>query len=262
MSEEKKIFDKKFVYLEWDDELKGKKVFVGDTLPQLMVSVNGHCDSLQEVSNNISDDSFYPFISSCGNWHAMVYYDPNYECKVAYYTHGKTIQCRNKGEDKWIITSNPSWLDRCEYRVKPEMWTACIDNEGIVSVMPARDWNKDAGRELINGTRNECKDYAIGRYCMNCIHRVSSCCVPTLACQGFSEPREPKKKRRKTNRELAQWIAQGNGQVKHRDGKYAHNTFNAYDIHDDNKPCPDYLVIRGWDETEWHEPEVEEWKND
>lgn len=100
-SSKMELFDKKFVYLEWDDKLKGKEVFLGDTLPQLRVLVNGHCNSLQEVTKNIDDDSFYPFISPCGTRYAMAYYDPNYECKWTY-AQGKTIQHRIKdSSDAW-----------------------------------------------------------------------------------------------------------------------------------------------------------------
>ena len=269
------LFDKKFVYLEWDDKLKGKEVFLGDTLPQLRVSVNGNCNSIQEVSNNLDDDSFYPFISPCGTRYAMAYYDPNYSCKAAY-AHGKTIQCKLNGSPfRWEdCTDEPKWLDTSEYRVKPEpeMWTACINDEGIVNIMPAREWNKNEGRQFIEGTEEECKKYAVENYCGKCAYKAS-CTHQWLICDGKTSDtatsiyvwhcsgfRELKavKKRRWTNRELAKWIWQGNGQVKNRDGYYTLIACTAYDIRDDNKPCPDYYVIRGWDETEWHEPEVEE----
>jgi hypothetical protein len=61
-----------------------------------------------------------------------------------------------------------------------------------------------------------------------------------------------------TYREFAKLIAQGNGQVKNIDGCYITSRGVEYDIGDDDKSCPDRLLIRGWDETEWHEPEVEE----
>ena len=173
----------------------------------------------------------------------------------------------------WLDWYNDDWMpDYYEYRVKPEseMWTACIDDEGIVSVMPARKWNKNKGRQLIEGTKEKCEVFAVENYCnkcarnANCTHQWLVCDGKTFDtatridawyCQGF---RELKEVRRMTNRELAQWVWQGNGQVKYRDGYYTLIACTAYDIRDDNKPCPDYYVIRGWDETEWHEPEVEE----
>ena len=183
------LFDKRFVYLEWDDKLEGKKVVIADTLGELKKKL--HSELFVSVIENKGD---YPFTPSEDDTNitimnfAMAYYDPNYECKKAH-AQGKMIQCKLKDSPfLWEdCTNEPKWLDTSEYRVKP-------------------------GQE----------------------------------------------KRRMTNREIAKWIMQGNGQVKRRDGNYALAAYNAYDIRDDNKPCPDYIVVRGWDETEWHEPEVEE----
>lgn len=66
-----------------------------------------------------------------------------------------------------------------------------------------------------------------------------------------SEPKEP---RRMTNRELAKWLAQGNGQWL--SSSYAIGMSYSYAI--DNNEIPDGIKIRGWDEAEWHEPLVEE----
>lgn len=270
------LFDIKCVYMDWDDELAGKKVFLGPTLHILRNIVNrGDVSLLQYTSKHPLDKGFvcegeqikggYP-----DRYFPLAYYDRLYEVKLAY-QQGKIIQCkkiqiRHTPDCEWIDLEReePKWHSCYEYRVKPEepaviseMWTTCINDEGVVSVMPAREWNKSKGRQLIEGTEEECKDYAVENYCKKCVHEVSICCSPRLGCQGFRELKSVKK-RRKTNRELAQWIAQGNGQMKHRDGNYILNTFNVYDIHDDDTPCPDYLVIRGWDETEWHEPLIEE----
>jgi hypothetical protein len=207
----------------------------------------------------------YPFTSSEDDMNfAMAYYDPNYSCKRAY-MEGKMIQIRHTPESEWVDLKReePKWHSCYEYRVKPEpeMWTTCIDDECIISIMPACEWNKDKGRQLIESTEEECQRYVVENYCARCACQECMLKIDTKYhlryCRNFMELK-PVKKRRKTNRELAQWIAQGNGQMKPRDGKYILNTFNAYNVHDDNKPCPDYLVIRGWDETEWHEPEVEE----
>ena len=77
--------------------------------------------------------------------------------------------------------------------------------------------------------------------------------VGTQFCEGFKEP----KKRRMTYRELAKWVAQGNGQVKDIDCSTITARGVMYDDGDDDKGCPDRLLIRGWDETEWCEPIVE-----
>ena len=72
------------------------------------------------------------------------------------------------------------------------------------------------------------------------------------------------KKRRMTNRELSKWLAHGNGEWtdKSKDPFQIHcfiyqNTY-SYEHDTDNAPVKKGYMIRGWDETEWHEPEVEE----
>lgn len=70
-------------------------------------------------------------------------------------------------------------------------------------------------------------------------------------CYLVSEPNKP---RRMTNRELAKWLAQGNGQW-----KGAADTIGmAYSYGLDDHEIPDGIMIRGWDETEWREPVIEE----
>lgn len=66
-----------------------------------------------------------------------------------------------------------------------------------------------------------------------------------------------KYKRRMTNKELAEWLAKGNGEVKH-NGVYSitidhfHNYFKS----DENKEVDDCL-IRKWDSDKWEEPLIE-----
>lgn len=66
---------------------------------------------------------------------------------------------------------------------------------------------------------------------------------------------KPDEPRRMTNRELARWLAQGKGQWNAK-GTNAVSTSYSYGI--DDKELPDNIMIRGWDEAEWHEPVIEE----
>ena len=67
---------------------------------------------------------------------------------------------------------------------------------------------------------------------------------------------DPPKPRRATNRELARWLAQGNGELN------IHNTeihayFN-YTPEKANSECKDEIFkVRKWSDTEWHEPTVD-----
>lgn len=62
--------------------------------------------------------------------------------------------------------------------------------------------------------------------------------------------------RRATNRELAKWLAQGNGQWKTDDPRYAYVEYH-YRIDDDDRPVAADKQIRKFDDTEWHDPTVD-----
>lgn len=65
-------------------------------------------------------------------------------------------------------------------------------------------------------------------------------------------PEEPKP-RMATNRELSKWLAQGNGEAKD-----CINNVITYCIYRDGKDeIPDSIMVRNWDDTEWHEPTAE-----
>ena len=54
-----------------------------------------------------------------------------------------------------------------------------------------------------------------------------------------------------TCRELASWIAKGNGEVKADDVVYSN--WNYYNDQENN-PIKDSFLVRKWDDTEWHKP--------
>jgi len=60
-----------------------------------------------------------------------------------------------------------------------------------------------------------------------------------------------------TNRELARWLAQGNGQV-HTDSNGGRlDTAMLYDDKCDDTPVRDGLMARKWGDTELHEPTID-----
>ena len=56
-----------------------------------------------------------------------------------------------------------------------------------------------------------------------------------------------------TNRELAKWLVQGNGQCK-TGGSPRLWTEHPYDIGHDEEACPNTIKVRKWGDKEWHEP--------
>ena len=55
-----------------------------------------------------------------------------------------------------------------------------------------------------------------------------------------------------TNRELAKWLAHGNGQYKVSGGKIW--TEHPYDVGQDDDACSNFIKVRKWGDKEWHEP--------
>lgn len=120
-----KLFDEKFVHCVWDDELKGKEVFYADEIDDLIEEVNGEANDFgRRILYDKSCSHRHPFqidkrnVEDC---YRFVYYDPNYECKIAY-NEGKQIQTKLNGfEDKdWIDVKNPTWESNFIFRIKPE----------------------------------------------------------------------------------------------------------------------------------------------
>lgn len=118
MEKEVKLFDKRFVYFMWDDELEGKEVFASNDIYSLMDSVNNG----RETDGLVKKFGYSncPFLTVKGNrLYQFVYYDPNYEVKKAY-NEGKKIQVAYKGANNWVDCDEPEWVDGCQFRVKPE----------------------------------------------------------------------------------------------------------------------------------------------
>lgn len=74
--------------------------------------------------------------------------------------------------------------------------------------------------------------------------------------QHCAEIPEEQKPRRATNRELAKWLAQGNGEysTKIGNGICSQSVYNKGTC---DNVCPEHIVIRKWNDAEWHEPTVD-----
>ena len=180
-------FEDKFVHFRWSDELKGKQVFYADDICYLERDVISNSHRYVIVSEGLQ---LQPFVVKHDDgivrpWR-FVYYDPNYETKLAY-EQGEKIECKRKGDawEDWDYTPAPAWLDDHEYRIMQK-------EENPV-----------------------------------------------------------------TNRELARWLAQGNGEYTEKGIR--DTSINCYANFDypslfQDDPIPDSFLIRKWDDEEWHEP--------
>lgn len=133
------IFDKRFVYFMWDDELEGKKVFVEDYIGDLctLVEKGNKCD-LHKVRK--SDDVDAPFQANDDLNFTFAYYDPNYEVKKAF-NEGKKIEfCHRYAPGCWLDATTPTWNADIKYRVKTECPCADgIDSKACVGCEHSED---------------------------------------------------------------------------------------------------------------------------
>ena len=76
--------------------------------------------------------------------------------------------------------------------------------------------------------------------------------------ENAPEAKPCKASRRMTNKELFKWLAQGNGAMRWSDHPRAQLTTKfEYDESQENYPVATGIIIRGWSESEWHEPLIE-----
>lgn len=161
-------FEDKFVHFRWDDSLKGKKVFYADSISQLEEDVAEGEDIKTLIGAN--EHSTTPFIieeedGMSADW-KFVYYDPNYEVKLAF-EKGMVIQYRAKDKGDWCDWNNSlgkcPFLDALEYRIKPTTEAYVI--LGQVDDVPKLFWNfdkeikKESRPIYFRGTLDECVDY-------------------------------------------------------------------------------------------------------
>lgn len=100
----------------------------------------------------------------------------------------------------------------------------------------------------------------VREYILAFIPRSDSCLVVTdhstwLHCALLPEKTAP---RRATNRELAKWLAQGNGELSSKtDGHDLAYINFEYSIDYSEEFVRDDVEVRKWDDTEWHVPMVD-----
>ena len=270
-----KLFDKKYVYLEWSDELEGKDCILAKTYQDLKDFVNSGDEGRFFKANKGKEKPFTNLWSECD----FCYYDPNLKVKKAW-IEGKTIQIRdllNEWED-YIDTErvglffyNIKW-DAHEWRVKPEYnfdWDNIVDYPNYQPTEPKYylSVNKNGYLEftisqnitdnaIYNGSKKECERMVkiIGNEFGDC---DIPCCYDKLY-YIIDKYSHEKYKRRMTNRELGEWLAKGNGEVKNLG--YIINTSTSYCYKDnaENEIVDGRIFIRDFGSDEWRQPLIEE----
>lgn len=149
------LYNKQFVYFEWDDRLEGKKGFFGDSINHIKHNVKDNCTMwFGEIRHNVNANTDYPFafIDESGNSHVFrfCYYDPYYEFRKAY-LEGKQLQF--KDEDDWVDVDGVPLFTTDEYRIKPEepVWYVSLDEYGL-----SRTNSKEHEHIMFTGSEKEC----------------------------------------------------------------------------------------------------------
>ena len=101
------LYSNRFLFTEYLPTLSGKHVF--------------YANEFKDLKEVVNDGSFSPLVLNPeeAKRFRFLYYDPNYECKVAF-CKGKIIQSRfaGKTEQDWKDDLEPGCYVDCEYRIK------------------------------------------------------------------------------------------------------------------------------------------------
>ena len=152
------LYNKEFVYFDWDDKLEGKKGFFSDNISDLKRYVKDNRTKWYGVicKYSRSDNVDVPFeIIDDSGWHCnfrFCYYDPYYEFRKAY-LEGKQLQF--KSHNDWKDVECEPIFNGDEYRIKPELrWHVVLSDEGTLAI--AKSTNKSI---YFTGDDEECKKW-------------------------------------------------------------------------------------------------------
>lgn len=259
----KKItFKKEYIHCVPDECLIGKRVLYGDTWTDIKGQVeSNNWTSRRRTLSSISYDSDYPFVIKDDNerlrQYKFIYYDTEWETEEP----TKIYYCYLRKDEPEFIFDNekPSNHVYAEFTDYFEANEWCKKYDRFALEAKAWEEGKTIQRKNVNGNWEDCEP----EWDLYVDYRVKPEDKPepieiekdVYVANGAEIP----KKRRMTNRELAKWLAQGNGQLGYKESE--NNIFNistscVYDCMD-NALVDENIVIRSWDEKEWHEPEVE-----
>ena len=264
-----KLFDNRYVYLEWSDELEGKDCILAKTYQDLKDFVNSGDEGRIFKVNKGNEKPFTNGCSECD----FCYYDSNLKVKKAW-IDGKKVQYYSNF-DKWqdlnLIETcdiedylhNEDW-DEYEWRIKPnEKIAECYYiNIHELDNMNTIDISKHAYNPIFWGSIKQC-DYVLklitDKFRLDkCLYRCKNTkCYKCDKLLNFVKNIEFKSTRRMTNRELSEWLAKGNGEVKNLGCII--NTSISYCYKDDteNEIVDGGIFIRDFGSDEWRQPLIE-----
>ncbi len=268
------LFDKRYVYLEWSDELEGKDCILAKTYQDLKDFVNSVDEGRFCKAHKGKEKPFTNLWSECD----FCYYDPNHRVKKAW-IEGKAIQY-NSSSNKWkdlnLTCDYKKYIDwdNHEWRIKPiikedEKYTVPCDDKYVLNMHKNGCFNLsiskyDVSNPIYFGDKEKC-EFVMNKVSRNFIRNNEKC----AECNGFycHECKELKNfitnikfTRRMTNRELARWLAEGNGEMKTVCLSSNVSTIKtSYDYIEvlENREVESSIRIRDFGSDEWREPLIE-----
>lgn len=291
------MYDKKYVYYDYADVefLKDKWGFGANFCSDLKWIVRDDVRTNFFCKCSFSGDISKPFHLPTGENVQFFYYDPNYIVKRAW-MNGEEIQM--KVDDEWEDFNfkyekdkdyyKIEW-DENEWRVKP------IGINSTRSLYMKYDYNTEECDFMISsenfgniysqyckifsGTLSQCAERKefyeelISNHKLHCRNCKNSDmfnemndkkCHKCESYSNFEEKDEKSKYRRMTNRELSQWLAKGNGEMKKSysmingvDFQTTVNIHHSYFETEGNNEVGKGILIREFGSDEWKEPLIE-----
>lgn len=261
------LFDRGYVYLEWSDKLEGKDCILATSYKNLKDFVNSGDEGRIFKVDEGTEKPFTNHWKECD----FCYYDPNLKVKKAW-LEGKTIQklVLNEWEDCLELPRTSSFFyntewDVYEWRIKPNeigsnyqptepRYYLSVNKNGYSEFTISQNKTNNV---IYNGSKKECERMMkiIDNECDN------SCKCPCHHCDKLTyivnKYSYEKYKRRMTNRELSEWLAKGNGEMKN--VGYLINTSASYWYQDgaENKNVDNNILIRDFGSDEWRVPTIE-----
>lgn len=154
------LYDSKYVYFDWDDNLEGKEGFFADDIESLKQNVNDDVTLWygKIVKNSDNDNNFLPFKpvkkSGWDDSFRFCYYDPYYEFRKAY-LEGKQLQFKSSNCGWKDIAGEPTFASaRDKYRIKPGVWYVIFDDYGLYLTD-----SKKGSDVMFEGTEEECTNW-------------------------------------------------------------------------------------------------------
>lgn len=229
------------------------------------------------INNSCNTVFFKGTYEECEKW---IDEHESYAEILSAWEHGKTIQCKTKATNEdwidWVLEKYPMTdsFEKCDWRIKPTTeeiinYTNETSREPIYILnMHKKDRcefeftmsEHDSFSPIYANTRKKCQhvlNTVVAKFTDKCAGCKGNSCFNCKPLQDFIK--NIKFTRRMTNRELSEYLAKGNGEMKN----FGYALFNISTCHcyadvAENENVDRNILIRDFGSDEWREPLIKE----